>query len=86
MMNYRVGRIEKAVGFWEQGRASSPDLIPPRLNLAFYYETTGNHSQAREFASEILRANRQYTVKGSGSVSKRVRHISYSGGVKSPSM
>ncbi len=66
MMNYRMGRIEKAVAFWEQSRAFSPDFVPARVSLVFHYETTGNPSEARELIGEILRANSQFSVRDAG--------------------
>ncbi len=62
LLNYRAGRVAKAVELWERARAVSPDWIPPRLQLAYYYETAGQHDQARAMANEILRVNREFTL------------------------
>ena len=61
-LNYRAGRVAKAVEFWERVRAATPDLIGPRASLAYHYETVGQHDQARALAREILSSNREFTL------------------------
>lgn len=61
-LNYRPGRVAKAVELWERARATTPDWIPARLQLAYHYETTGQHPRARQMVDEILRTNPELTV------------------------
>ena len=46
-VNYSVGRMEAPQELYERIRASNPDLIPARLQLAVIYESQGRHDEAQ---------------------------------------
>ncbi len=52
-----LGRGQEAAEIWERLRASNPDLIGSRINLAVHYEEEGRHEEAMAVAREILRIN-----------------------------
>lgn len=63
MVNFLVGRKERAARLWEEIRAANPDLIAPRIPLVTYYEKRGRHQEARAVAAEILAVNPAMTAQ-----------------------
>jgi TolB-like protein/Tfp pilus assembly protein PilF len=63
LVNYAVGRTEKAVEQLERVRTNNPDHIISRLFLANYYEQEGRHGDASAAVGEILRVVPDFTVE-----------------------
>jgi adenylate cyclase len=61
-INYLAGRTEVARGLYEQIRASNPDLISARLQLAVMYESQGRRDEAMLLVQESLRVNPDLTT------------------------
>lgn len=62
MVNYRVGRTDAAMEFFERIRVGNSDLILPRLKLAAMYESQGRDDEAQTIVQEILRIDPELTA------------------------
>jgi TolB-like protein/class 3 adenylate cyclase/Tfp pilus assembly protein PilF len=49
-----TGRLDEAVGLWQQAREANPDLIMVRLDLADHYARSGDLGLARALVTEVL--------------------------------
>jgi adenylate cyclase len=54
-VNFAAGRKEEGVEFFERLRTANPEVLPPRVLLAGYYEGEGQHAKAAAAVQEILR-------------------------------
>ncbi len=61
-INYFVGRTEVALELYERVRATNPDLIAARLQLAVIYESQGRHDEAQVVVQESLQVNPELTA------------------------
>jgi adenylate cyclase len=53
-VNLAVGRSEEGVEFLERARAAAPESLLPRVLLAAYYESQGQHAKAAAAVREML--------------------------------
>ena len=56
-VSYVQGQVSKAVELWEQTRRENPGLGQGAILLAYHYQSTGRHDEARAIVAEILELN-----------------------------
>ncbi|MFQ5744457.1 MAG: tetratricopeptide repeat protein [Acidobacteriota bacterium] len=63
IVNWLVGRTDKAAELWERARAENADLIMPRIGLIAVYGSQDRYDEARELVREIRRVNAELTTE-----------------------
>jgi adenylate cyclase len=65
-LNFRAGRVDKAIAMYERARASSTDFIAARLALIYLYETLGQRDKNGELVEEILQTSPGFSIDQAG--------------------
>jgi TolB-like protein/class 3 adenylate cyclase len=70
-MLLRTGRTDEALELFEQSRAANPDLLLPRIHLAYHRAEAGRLDEARVLVEELLRIDPQLTVQKAAELASR---------------
>ena len=75
-MYVQAGRSDEAVALFEQARAANPELLLPRIHLAYHHAAAGRIDEARGLVAEMLRINPELTVERAAELASRWESVS----------